>query len=142
MSRNPSVTPGGNHAAHSEEIRISPQISGANNSPTFSLSGLNFAILIWISPNSHLDFSQFSFGFLRTQAVCNFPCSHFSASSKGLKKLGLTIEWHAVIQLSEATKVSIYRQCLVSSVGHGLNVPPAGRVGGTQIGETFVDDAL
>ena len=54
MSRNPSVTPGGNHAAHSEEIRISPQISGANNPRWFQF--VRFAICIWISP-------KFSFGF-------------------------------------------------------------------------------
>ena len=75
---------------------------GANNSqPSFSLfreclsqfsSGF-LPILIWISGN--------------VEAVCNFP--NFSASPKGLKKLLLTIEWHAaVIQLNEAKKISIY----------------------------------
>ena len=83
LSRNPSATLGGNHAAHSEEIRISPQISGANNSPTgFSLSVLNSVPLQF----SHLDFSQFSFGFLGTQAL-QFPLQFFSLAQRTQKAL-------------------------------------------------------
>ena len=143
LYRNPSATLGGrNHAAvHSKEIRISPQISAqTTHNPVSVCSESAFR-------NSHLDFSQFSFGFLGTWAVCNFPCSNFSASPKGLKKLGRTIEWHAVIQLSEAEKVSINfppspRFLPLDSGNSGLNVRPAEWVGGRQMGETFVVDAL
>ena len=139
LSRNLSATLGGNHAAHSEEIRISPQISGANNSPTgFSLSVLNSVPLHF----SHLDFSQFSFGFLGTQAL-QFPLQFFSLAQRTQKASAHErmacrsnpIERGRLRRRRQIEKlVSIYfppSWFLWLEMGNsGLNVRPAGWVGG------------
>ena len=135
LSRNLSGTLGGNHAAHSEEIRISPQISGsANNSPTgFSLSVLNC--------NSHLDFSQFSFGFLGTKAL-QFPLQFFSLAQRTQKALAherMACRSNPIergrLRRRQIEKISIYfppsSWFLLLEMGNsGLNVRPAGWVGG------------
>ena len=65
--------------------KISPQISSANNSNLVSVCPFPG----WTVCNSHLDFSQFSFGFLWSAAL-QFPLQFFDPVPKRLKKPSLT----------------------------------------------------